>query len=79
MGKLEAGRYADILVVDGDPTKDITLLQKPSRFDHIFKSGRPIDRTPPAPRKQMYYERHKIFLNGLFQYDENTGKGVLVR
>ena len=79
VGKLEAGRYADILVVDGDPTKDITLLQKPSRFDHIFKSGRPIDRTPPAPRKQMYYERHKIFLNGLFQYDENTGKGVLVR
>ena len=79
VGKLEVGRYADILVVDGDPTKDITLLQKPSRFDHIFKSGRPIERTPPAPRKPMYYERHKIFLNGLFQYDENTGKGVLVR
>jgi imidazolonepropionase-like amidohydrolase len=79
VGKLEAGRYADILVVDGDPTKDITLLQKPSRFDFIFKGGRPIDRTPPAPRKQMYYERHKMFLNGIFHYDQNAGKGVLVR
>jgi imidazolonepropionase-like amidohydrolase len=79
IGKLEAGRYADILVVDGDPTKDITLLQKPSRFDFIFKGGHPIDRTPPAPRKQMYYERHKIFLNGIFHYDQQAGKGVLVR
>ena len=79
VGKLEAGRYADILVVDGDPTRDITLLQKPSRFDFIFKSGVPIERTPPAPRKQMYYERHKMFLNGLFQYDQDSGKGVLFR
>ena len=55
------------------------MLQKPSRFDYIFKSGVPIDRTPPAPRQQMYYERHKMFLNGLYQYDEAQGRGVLVR
>lgn len=76
VGKLEAGRFADLLVIDGDPTADITLLQKPSRFDHIFKGGRPIDRTPPAPRQRMYYEKHKIFLNGLFHYDQATGQGV---
>ena len=79
VGKLEAGRYADILVVDGDPTQDITLLQKPSRFDYIFKSGQPVDRTPPKPRRQMHYERHKMFLNGLFEYDQESGKGVLIR
>jgi imidazolonepropionase-like amidohydrolase len=79
VGKLEAGRYADILVIDGDPTADITLLQKPGRFDFIFKGGQPIDRTPPAPRKQMYYERHKMFLNGIFHYDQEAGKGTLVR
>jgi imidazolonepropionase-like amidohydrolase len=79
VGKLEAGRYADILVVDGDPVADITLLQKPNRFDFIFKGGQPIDRTPPAPRKQMYYERHKMFLNGIFHYDQEAGKGTLVR
>jgi cytosine/adenosine deaminase-related metal-dependent hydrolase len=77
VGKLEEGRYADILVVDGDPASDITLLQKPSRFDYIFKSGRPIDRTPPLPRKPMYYEHHKMFMNGYFRFDEQTGKGAL--
>jgi len=77
IGKLEAGRYADLLVVNGDPTQDITLLQNPDRFRYIFKGGTPIDRTPPKPRKQMYYERHKIFLNGVFHYDRESGKGVV--
>jgi imidazolonepropionase-like amidohydrolase len=79
VGKLEAGRYADVLVIDGDPTQDITLLQKPSRFDYIFKGGEPIDREPPKPRQIMHYERHKIFLNGVFHYDQQAGAGVLVR
>ena len=79
VGKLEAGRFADILVVNGDPTKDITLLQKPAKFDWIFKGGAPIDRTPPKPRRQWWYERHKMFLNGVFHYDAASGKGVLKR
>lgn len=79
VGKLERGRYADIVVVNGDPTVDITRLQRPKEFDFIFKAGRPIDRTPPAPAKQWYYERHKIFLNGIFHYDPEAGRGVLVR
>ncbi|EIF33022.1 amidohydrolase, imidazolonepropionase [Burkholderia sp. Ch1-1] len=79
VGKLEEGRYADVLVVDGDPAQDITLLQKPSRFDFIFKGGVPIDRTPPKPRQVMHYERHKVFLNGVFHYDQEAGAGILVR
>lgn len=78
IGKLEAGRLADILVLPGDPTKDITLLQKPSRFDYIFQSGRPIDRTPPPPRKRRWYERTKTFLAGLYVYEEETGQGHLI-
>lgn len=79
IGKLEAGRYADIVIVNGDPTQDITLLQKPAMFDLILKSGQPVDRTPFPPRKQWYYERHKIFLDGLYHYDQAAGRGVLVR
>jgi len=78
VGKLEAGRWADILVIDGDPTKDITILQKKSKFDYIFKGGKPVDRTPVPPRKRKWYERQKTFLNGVFEYDEGTGRGVLV-
>lgn len=79
VGKLEAGRYADLIVVDGDPLADIGLLQKPSRFDLILKAGHPVDRTPPAPRRPMHYERHKMFLNGIFHYDQEAGHGVLRR
>jgi len=77
VGKLEAGRYADVLVVDGDPTRDVTVLQKKSRIDLILKGGEPVDRTPVPPRRRRWYERHKIFLNGCLRYDEETGKGVL--
>lgn len=79
VGKLEVGRLADIIVVNGNPCQDITLLQKPALFDFIFKGGTPIDRTPQAPRRQMSFERHKIFLNGIYQYDADAGKGVLHR
>ncbi|MDB5807814.1 MAG: putative dipeptidase [Betaproteobacteria bacterium] len=79
VGKLEAGRFADILVVPGDPTADIRLLQKPKNFDFIFKGGEPIDRTPPRPRRRKWYERQKVFLNGVFEYDEETGGGKLVQ
>src|SRR5690606_3887639 len=78
IGKLEAGRLADILVLPGDPTKDITLLQKPSRFDYIFPNGWTIDRTPPPPRKRRWYERTKTFLAGLYVYDEDTGQSQLI-
>ncbi len=77
VGKLEAGRYADILVIDGDPLKDITLLQRKSRFDYIIKGGRPVDRTPVAPRKRQWYERQKVFLNGVYEFDEVAGAGTL--
>jgi imidazolonepropionase-like amidohydrolase len=77
VGKLEAGRYADLLVVDGDPTRDITLLQQKKRIRHVFKGGRLVDRTPPEPRREWWYERHKIFLNGKLEYDDATGQGIL--
>ena len=61
------------------PTQDITLLQRPSQFDYIFQGGQPIDRTPAKPRKRMWYERTKIFLSGLYLYNEETGAGDFIR
>jgi imidazolonepropionase-like amidohydrolase len=79
VGKLEAGRYADILVVKGDPTKDITVLQKRKLRELVLKGGREVDLTPAPIPAPWFYERHKIFLNGKYQYDEETGRGVLVQ
>ncbi len=41
LGTIEAGKLADLLVVDGDPLADITLLQDRSRLALIMKGGKP--------------------------------------
>jgi imidazolonepropionase-like amidohydrolase len=39
-GVLEAGRWADVLVVDGDPLADIRVLQQRERILAVFRDGR---------------------------------------
>lgn len=38
-GTLEAGKLADLLVIDGDPLADITILQDRARLLAVFKGG----------------------------------------
>lgn len=40
IGTLEKGKRADLLVVDGDPLEDITLLQRKERIRAIMKDGK---------------------------------------
>ena len=41
LGRIEAGAYADLLVVDGDPLQDISLIGDPDRaMKLIMKEGR---------------------------------------
>ena len=50
LGTIEAGKLADLLVVDGDPVADITVLQDPDRLLAIIKSGMFVkDALPRAP------------------------------
>ncbi|HEU5440745.1 MAG TPA: amidohydrolase family protein [Ktedonobacterales bacterium] len=39
LGTLAAGKLADLLVVDGDPLKDVGLLAKPERLALVVKGG----------------------------------------
>jgi imidazolonepropionase-like amidohydrolase len=39
LGTLQAGKLADVLVVDGDPLKDIRLLEDRSRFIAVLQGG----------------------------------------
>ncbi len=45
IGTLEKGKLADLIVVDGDPLEDITLLQKQEKIKIILKEG-------------QFYKRH---------------------
>ena len=40
VGTIEPGKYADVLVVDGDPLADITVLQDKARLALIMQGGR---------------------------------------
>jgi len=40
VGTIEPGKYADLLVVDGDPLADITMLQDKARLALIMQGGR---------------------------------------
>ncbi len=39
LGTLEPDTYADLVIVDGDPTRDITVLQDPDRIIGVMKAG----------------------------------------
>ena len=40
LGTLEAGKLADLIVVDGNPLRDITVLQERERVKVVMKEGR---------------------------------------
>ena len=54
VGAIEVGRLADLIVVDGDPSKEVSLLGDKSRIKHVFIDGREMDIAPvPARKRQM--------------------------
>ena len=47
-GAVEQGRLADLLVVNGDPSKDVTILGDKANIERVFLNGRELD-LPPLP------------------------------
>ena len=39
LGTLEVGKLADLIVVDGDPTEDLSILRDLSRLHVVMKDG----------------------------------------
>ena len=56
IGVIASGRLADIVIWDGDPTADITVLQRPDQISVIIKDGRIVDRTAPGGFLQLSEE-----------------------
>jgi len=51
VGEIAAGRLADLIVIDGDPSRDVTVLGDRARLKHVFCGGREVDLTPALPRR----------------------------
>jgi len=56
-GSIATGYRADVLVLDGDPSKDISLLGDKSLFRHLFCRGKNIDLSPIEPRSMLRGEQ----------------------
>jgi imidazolonepropionase-like amidohydrolase len=56
-GCIATGYRADVLVLDGDPSKDISLLGDKSLFRHLFCRGKNVDLSPIEPRAMLRGEQ----------------------
>ncbi len=52
LGTLAPGMPADVIVVNGDVTQDVSLLGVPGGIAHVLLDGRPVDLSPP-PRRRL--------------------------
>lgn len=57
LGTIEAGKLADLVIVQGDPSKDITLLQKKDNIKVVMKEGRVyVDKLSRTPKYVVHPE-----------------------
>ena len=50
-GAIEAGRLADVLIVDGDPSRDVTVLADRTRIKQVLIGGRAMPLDPIEPQR----------------------------
>ncbi|MED5265342.1 MAG: amidohydrolase family protein [Actinomycetota bacterium] len=49
LGTLEEGKLADVIIIDGDVTSDITMLNDKSRLNEVISRGSRVDLSGPWP------------------------------
>jgi imidazolonepropionase-like amidohydrolase len=52
IGVIAPGAAADVLVVDGDPAMDVTVLGDRGRLRHVYSRGRAVDLDVPWPERR---------------------------
>ena len=52
-GIIADGKFADLILVDGDPSEDITILKSKSNIKKVFVGGEMADLTPNPERKPI--------------------------
>ncbi|MCW5605060.1 MAG: amidohydrolase family protein, partial [Burkholderiales bacterium] len=53
LGTVEAGKFADLIAVKGDPSKDITVLQEKKNIQLVMKEGRIYADRRPGKNKNV--------------------------
>lgn len=61
VGTLTVGKYADLLVVDGAPERDVALLGDPRARKLVVKGGRPVGSWSAGGRRRLPTERTRLY------------------
>jgi imidazolonepropionase-like amidohydrolase len=69
VGTLAPGKWADVLVVAGDPSRDIRLLQDKSAIRAIFKAGVAVNLATRGPIERWPWERAMAVSASELTYD----------
>ena len=48
VGTLEPGKWADVILVQGDPLSDIRVLQQAERITYVIKTGKVVKGAAPG-------------------------------
>lgn len=76
VGEIAAGKWADLLVVDGDPLADITVLQDPSAILAVYKAGRAVERRAPFVSGRHVGEMSQGMWNSLYTREAVSRRGL---
>jgi len=55
----------DVIVVDGDPSKDISVLGRRKLLKLVMQAGRQVDLSPMPDRIQQRFEKQHVYYDGL--------------
>lgn len=76
IGTLTAGKYADLLVVDGHPDENVRVLQDKNNLVHVIQGGRMVEawRPPEVARFKHGFEKTHIYTPALYRFaDRESG------
>lgn len=74
LGVIAEGYRADVLVVDGDPSSDVTLLQDRSNLRAVISRGQPVDLEAPEPeRRRIPGEQIGMWAAEVLTYERALG------
>ena len=75
IGELREGMLADVIIVNGDPSKDIRVLQKRANIETVIKNGAVVEFDEAAVARRRHHERAIVYSKGDLLYETIYGNG----
>lgn len=75
IGEVKEGKLADLILIDGDPSKDVTILGDRQKLKAVYVGGKAMDLTELPPRNPISGWRTSQYSSGILTRDKAYGKG----